>query len=77
MRRLTMGRPWRQTQGLLRSIVELFGLDLPVPDHMTLSGRSARLLLTTTLKKPKRPVTVVIDCSGLKIFEVGEWPGRP
>jgi transposase len=29
--------------------------------------------LTTTLKKPKGRVTVVIDSSGLKIFGAGEW----
>jgi hypothetical protein len=40
--RLAMGRPWRQTEGMLRSIIELLGLDLPVPDHTTLARRSAR-----------------------------------
>jgi transposase len=58
---------------MLRSIIQMLGLDLPVPDHTTLSRRSARLSLTTTLKKPKGPVTVVIDSSGLKIFGAGEW----
>jgi transposase len=58
---------------LLRSIIGLLGLDLPVPDHTTLSRHSARLSLTTTLKKPKGPVNVVIDSSGLKIFGAGEW----
>ena len=51
----------------------MLGLDLPVPDHTTLSRRSARLSLTTALKKPKGPVKVVIDSSGLKIFGAGEW----
>jgi hypothetical protein len=44
-----------------------------VPDHTTLARRSARLPLTTALTKPKGPVTVVIDSSGLKIFGGGEW----
>jgi anti-anti-sigma regulatory factor len=56
---------------MLRSIIQMLGLDLPVPDHTTLSRRSARLSLTTTLKKPKGPVNVVIDSSGLKIFGSG------
>jgi transposase len=51
----------------------MLGLDLPVPDHTTLARRSARLSLTITLKKPKGPVNVVIDSSGLKIFGAGEW----
>src|SRR5688572_1296755 len=73
MLRLAMGKPWRQTEGMLRSIIQMLGLDLSVPDHTTLSRRSARLSLTTTLKKPKGPVNVVIDSSGLKIFGAGEW----
>jgi hypothetical protein len=73
MLRLAMGKPWRQTEGMLCSIIQMLGLDLPVPDHTTLARRSARLSLTTTLKKPKGPVTVVIDSSGLKIFGAGEW----
>jgi hypothetical protein len=27
----------------------------------------------TTLKKPKVPVTMVIDSSGLKVYGAGEW----
>ena len=73
MLRLAMGKPWRQTEGMLRSIIQMFGLDLSVPDHTTLSRRSARLSLTTALTKPKGPVNVVIDSSGLKIFGAGEW----
>jgi len=72
MLRLAVGKPWRQTEGMLSSIIQMLGLDLPVPDHTTLSRRSARLSLTTALKKPKGPVTVVIDSSGLKIFGAGE-----
>jgi hypothetical protein len=44
MLRLAMGRPWRQTEGMLRSIIGMLGLDLPVPDHTTLSRRSWRRL---------------------------------
>jgi hypothetical protein len=73
MLRLAMGKPWRQTEGMLRSIIQMLGLDLPVPDHTTLSRRSARLSLSTTLKKPKGLVNVVIDSSRLKIFGAGEW----
>jgi hypothetical protein len=54
MLRLAMGKPWRQTEGMLRSIIQMLGLDLSVPDHTTLSRRSARLSLTTALKKHAR-----------------------
>ncbi len=35
--------PLRQTQGLMRSIARLMGVDIPVPDFSTLSRRRARL----------------------------------
>jgi hypothetical protein len=31
--------PLRQTEGLIGSVLQLLGLDLPVPDHSTLSRR--------------------------------------
>lgn len=40
---------------------------------MAISKSNDPLALTTALKKPKGPVTVVIDSSGLKIFGTGEW----
>ncbi|WP_207462910.1 IS5 family transposase [Azospirillum sp. SYSU D00513] len=73
MLRLAFGRPWRQTEGLLRSIVQILGLELPVPDYTILARRSARLSLATALVKPNGPVTVVIDSSGLKMVGAGEW----
>src|SRR4051794_5820490 len=33
----------RQTEGLIGSVMRLLGLDLPVPDHTTLSRRAATL----------------------------------
>src|SRR4051794_5322808 len=33
----------RQTEGLIGSVLQLLGLDLPVPDHSTLSRRAATL----------------------------------
>jgi hypothetical protein len=37
---LLLGLPWRQTEGLVRSLVELLGFHLEVPDHTTLSCSS-------------------------------------
>ena len=73
MLRLAFARPWRQTEGLLRSVTTLLGLSLDVPDHTTLSRRSAALSLVTALAVPAGPVTVVIDSTGLKVFGAGEW----
>jgi hypothetical protein len=37
--RMVFRLPLRQTEGFLRSLVELLGLGLPIPDHTTLSRR--------------------------------------
>ncbi len=44
---------FRQTEGLIGSIVDLLGLALRVPDHTTLSRRSA----TLEVPRPSRPST--------------------
>ena len=71
--RLLLGLPWRQTEGLLRSLVELVGIDLEVPDHTTLSRRS-RDLATDLFRSPSSgPIHLIVDASGLKVFGQGEW----
>ncbi|WP_448204841.1 IS5 family transposase [Azospirillum sp. sgz302134] len=73
MLRLAFSRPWRQTEGLLGSLMRLLGLDLPVPDHTTFSRRSANLEVASALARMDGPVSVVIDATGLKVFGTGEW----
>ncbi len=71
--RLLLALPWRQTEGLLRSLVELVGLDLEVPDHTTLSRRS-RDLATDLFRSPSSgPIHLIVDASGLKVLGQGEW----
>jgi hypothetical protein len=73
--RLAFGRPWRQTEGLLRSLATLLGLGIGVPDHTTFSRRSPGLALAGALAQAQRagPVHVVIDATGLKVHGAGEW----
>ena len=71
--RLAFGRPWRQTEGLLRSITTLLGMSLPIPDHTTFSRRSANISFPTTLMQKTEPVHVVLDSTGLKVYGAGEW----
>src|SRR3954447_25951789 len=73
--RLAFGRPWRQTEGLLRSLSTLLGLDIGIPDHTTFSRRSPGLTLACSLAQAQRtePVHVVIDATGLKMYGAGEW----
>lgn len=65
--RAVYGLALRQTEGFLRSIVRLLKLDIEIPDHTTLSRRSATL--TAHLRNPgvaDGPVHILIDSTGLK-----------
>jgi transposase len=73
MLRLAFGRPWRQTEGLLRSVAQMMNLAVGIPDHTTLSRRSAVMPLALDLTGAKGPVHVVIDSTGLKVYGAGEW----
>ena len=70
---------YRQAEGLIGSIISLLGLTLRVPDHTTLSRRSATLAVP-----PPQPNNVdagdgaqslhlLVDSTGLKLCGAGEW----
>lgn len=64
----------RQSEGFVRSVFALIGLDLPVPDFSTLSRRSGGLMLSkSNSERVSAPATLVIDSTGLKVFGAGEW----
>lgn len=66
--------PLRQTEGFLTSIVKLMGLDLPCPDHTTLSRRNRAVTVHRNLDRwPAGPVCLIVDSTGLKICGQGEW----
>jgi hypothetical protein len=62
----------RQTEGLIGSVLQLLGLDLPVPDHSTLSRR-AETLAVPRPKAGSEPVHLLVDSTGLKLCGPGEW----
>jgi hypothetical protein len=64
--------PLRQTEGLIGSVLQLLGLDLPVPDHSTLSRR-AETLEVLRPKAGSEPVHLLVDSTGLKLCDPGEW----
>ena len=67
-------QPLRQTQGLMRSIADLLGVEIAVPDFSTLSRRGKGLTLPAPRKTDRSdPVHLVVDSTGLKIFGEGEW----
>src|SRR4051812_8206666 len=64
----------RQTEGLIGSLMRLLGLDLPIPDHTTLSRRAE----TLEVPRPRsshsaEPVHLLVDSTGLKLCGPGEW----
>src|ERR671913_1972941 len=62
----------RQTEGLIGSILRLLGLDLPVPDHSTLSRR-AETLEEARPKAGSAPVHLLVDGTGLRLCGPGGW----
>ena len=74
---------FRQTEGLIGSVIGLLGLDLAVPDHTTLCRRAE----TLEVPRPKPrgdgagggagrdtgPMHLLVDSTGLKLCGAGEW----
>src|SRR3954465_4949901 len=70
----------RQTEGLIGSVIRLLGLDLPVPDHTTLSRRAATLEVprprsssSPDAASSAEPLHLLVDSTGLKLCGPGEW----
>ncbi|WP_247876435.1 IS5 family transposase [Azospirillum brasilense] len=61
----------RQTEGLIDSILQLLGLDLPVPDHTTL-GRRARTPALQARHPTGGAIHLLVDSTGLKLCGPGE-----
>src|SRR6201747_2282223 len=66
---------YRQTEGLIGSIIALLGLTLRVPDHTTLSHRAATLAVPrpTVTAGDAHPLHLLVDSTGLKLCGAGEW----
>src|SRR4051812_46006402 len=67
--RTVFHQPLRQTEGLVGSLLELMGLDLPVPDHSTLSRRARTLAVAP--QAASGPVHLLVDSTGVKLSEAG------
>lgn len=69
---------FRSTEGFIRSLSELMGLNLEVPDYSLLCKRQRSL----EVKLPKKSLpageklNILVDSTGLKIFGEGEWKVR-
>jgi hypothetical protein len=68
--------PQRSTYGLVCSLLELIGLDLPVPHPSILSRRAADLSIPLPRLNRGEPLHVLVDATGLKVYGEGEWKVR-
>ena len=69
--RLVFGLPLQQAEGFLRSLFELMGVELAVPDHTTLSRRSKGLGVRLRSSGGTGPIHLIVDSTGLSIVGGG------
>ncbi|MXW77390.1 MAG: transposase [Gemmatimonadetes bacterium] len=74
--RVLFGLLLRQTQGFIQSLLDLMGLAVAVPDYSTLPRRHGSLAVVLPSKCLDQPMHLVVDSTGLKIYEEGEWKVR-
>jgi hypothetical protein len=70
------GLPLRATRGLLLSVFELLGVELPAPCYTTLSRRRQALRVALPRRRRDEPLHLVVDSTGVKIYGEGEWKVR-
>ena len=60
----------------VESIFELMQINLPVPDHSTVSRRLGRLQIQLPVQKKESARHLVVDSTGVKVYGEGEWKTR-
>jgi hypothetical protein len=68
--------PYRQTEGLARSLVGLMEVDVAIPDYSSLAKRAAKLSVDLSVARRGGAIDLVVDSTGLKVFGEGEWKVR-
>lgn len=67
------GLPLRQTTGMVASLLDLAGLDWPVPNFSTLSRRQKHLTVLIPFRPSTGALHLLIDSTGVKVEGDGEW----
>jgi Transposase DDE domain len=70
------GLPLRQTTGMVASLLDLAGLDWPVPDFSTLCRRQKTLMVHIPYRPSSGALHLLIDSTGVKAKGDGEWLAR-
>src|SRR4051794_39742210 len=64
----------RQAEGLIGSLIGLLGLELPVPDHSTLSRRAETLEVPRPgTRRDAEALHLLVDSTGVKLYGASEW----
>jgi hypothetical protein len=64
---------FRQTEGLMASVITLMDLSISAPDHSTISRRAAGVPVIRPDTVPRGPLHLWIDSTGLKVYGAGQW----
>jgi hypothetical protein len=65
--------PYRQTEGLGRSLVKLMQVEVAIPDFTSLAKRAAQLKVSLEVLPSEGPIDIIVDSTGVKILGAGEW----
>ena len=68
--------PYRQTEWLAKSLVQLMRVTIDIPDYTSLAKRAGKLGVALDVRRHQGPVDVVVDSTGSKVFGEGEWKTR-
>jgi IS5 family transposase len=66
--------PYRQTEGMVKSLMAMSGMNLPVPSYTQFNRRTKRINIK--LSNNNEDVHVIFDSTGLKVYGEGEWKVR-
>ena len=76
MVKVLFGLPLRQATGMVSSILQMAGLDWPVPDFSTLSRRQKHIIVGISSRRSPGPLNLLVDSTGIKFLGDGEWLAR-
>ena len=66
----------RQAMGMTQSLLQLAGLDWPVPDYSTVSRRQKTLRVAIEVMPTTTGLHLLVDSTGIKMLGEGEWKTR-
>ena len=65
--------PLRQAMGMTQSLLQLAGLNWPIPDYSTVSRRQKTLHVAIEVVPTTTGLHLLVDSTGIKMLGEGEW----